>query len=182
MPALALMNPWCVSVMRSGPRRRRTRADSLFDERDLVFFRAVEVDDLTLGLRDHLARDDDEVAMLRASVPRPSTASRNMVTRSSPSLTIATDGSGMTRSSFTTAPPAPVARRSRASAMIVVVTMTLTPRLRTSSRPSGVGLVDDPRADETLVEVDDTDTRHLVSEFGEQSVGRSLEGVPVDDR
>ena len=38
-PALALTKPWRVSVMRSVPRRRRTRTDSRFDDGDLVLRR-----------------------------------------------------------------------------------------------------------------------------------------------
>ena len=47
--------------------------------------------------------------------------------------------------------------------------------------PLVIGLVDDPPTDEPLVEIEDAETRHFVSEFGEQSIGRALEGATVDD-
>ena len=79
MPALALMKPWCVSVMRSVPRRRSTRCDSRFDEGDLVLLGAVEGHDPALGLRDDLARHDDEVVVLEGQALRRRAASRSSV-------------------------------------------------------------------------------------------------------
>jgi hypothetical protein len=53
-PALALMKPWCVSVMQNATRLA-------FDDGDFVLVGPVERHDLTFRLGDHLAGHDYEV-------------------------------------------------------------------------------------------------------------------------
>src|ERR1019366_7994505 len=103
-----------------------------FDECNLVLFRAVEVDDLALGLRHHLARDDDEVAVFERD-PR---GEKRFEEHSDEIITVMHHGDRREGddAQFVHASTAALSRRALSrSAMIVVVTTTWTSRLRTSS-------------------------------------------------
>ena len=158
-PALALTKPWRVSVMRSVPRRRRTRRGLGLDERDLVLVGPVEGDDSTLGLGDDLARDDDEVVVRRALSPASSSASSTGPRGRRRVATLAARREG-DEAQLAHDSTASASRRAFAgSAMIVVVTTTRGAALADRVGERRVGLVDDPRADESLVEVDHAERR-----------------------
>jgi len=102
------------------------------DQRRLVFLGAVEVDDLALRLRHHLAGHDDEVSVFE----RQSRCIKRLEEHRNEIVTLFhhRDRRQGNDAQFVHASTAALSRRAfSGSAMIVVVTTTSTPRLRTAS-------------------------------------------------